>query len=227
LFQLFPGWKEGNFVREYHSGLVSFRTLLVFGLAAVSLAAQAPQSPRVGIVFSWEQKPDTASLERMQRETEALLRDAGINMVWVAAGKGKRVPQQLSSERFDGVMFVRFKGACRPDLLADPASAREHFAQPVRLAAARVVQGKVTPWTEVECDQVKRSVDSIPLKQRSAALGGVLARVVAHELYHVLLRTTSHGAQGLSRAVLNWDDLIRKPVSFDPADSARIELTFH
>ncbi len=163
----------------------------------------------------------------MQQETETLLRDAGINVVWVAAGKDKRVPLKVESERFEGVMFVRFKGACRPDLFTDPAAAREHFAQPVRLAAARVAQGKVTPWTEVECDQVKRSVESIPLKQRPAALGGALARVVAHELYHVLLRTTSHGSQGLSRAILNWDDLVRKPVSFDPADSARIELTFH
>lgn len=199
----------------------------MFGLAAALLPAQTQQSPRVGIVFSWEQKPNSASLQRMQQETGALLRDAGVNVVWMAAGKDKRDPRKVPSEPFDALMFVRFKGACRPDLFTDPAATREHFAEPVRLAAARVVQGNVTPWTEVECDQVKRSVESVPLKQRPAALGGALARVVAHELYHVLLRTTSHGSQGLSRATLNWDDLVRKPVSFDPADSARIELTFH
>jgi hypothetical protein len=61
---------------------------------------------------------------------------------------------------------------------------------------------------EVECNAAQKGLDRrVPRSKREAALGRILGKVVAHELFHRLVNTVHHGAEGIARAILDWRDL--------------------
>ena len=191
--------------------------ILVTVLAGGALARGQHSTPaRIGIYVEFEQKPSPVALQVMQTETEALLLQAGLQPAWRFFKR-----PTVESEKFDSVVMVRFKGSCRPAV--DTASTEwEPFAEQVRLAATKTRSGQVLPITEVECDNVGRAIQKLPLKQRGPALGSALGRVVAHELYHILLNTTGHAAKGIARPVVNWDDLVACKATFTPRDLERL-----
>jgi len=79
------------------------------------------------------------------------------------------------------------------------------------------VDGKVLPFSDVECDRVRASIRSANGRQLSdLVLGRALARVLAHELYHVLARTPTHARAGLAKRSLSGIEL----------SSDRLELKF-
>jgi hypothetical protein len=79
----------------------------------------------------------------------------------------------------------------------------------------------------VECDEVRKALNYLGpeanKKQRQTVLGLVMGRVVAHELYHILARTTAHAAEGLARAISSFEDLVTPGVlTFSESDSRAI-----
>jgi hypothetical protein len=66
-----------------------------------------------------------------------------------------------------------------------------------------VNHGEVMPYAEIQCDQIRTGLAGVRLgpsqKDRQRALGLALGRVVAHELYHVLAKTTAHAEHGLAK----------------------------
>jgi hypothetical protein len=49
-----------------------------------------------------------------------------------------------------------------------------------------------------------------------------MARVVAHELYHVLMRTTEHARSGVARSCFSTSDLLTERFEFEGATLARL-----
>ena len=49
-----------------------------------------------------------------------------------------------------------------------------------------------------------------------------MARVVAHELYHVLMRTTEHARAGVARSCFSSSDLLAERFEFEAATLARL-----
>jgi hypothetical protein len=79
------------------------------------------------------------------------------------------------------------------------------------------------PFGEVKCDELRKALSYLPRttgsKQQQRALGLAMARVVAHEIYHILARTTSHAASGLAKASHNLKDLVSGTLSFGEGES--------
>ena len=103
--------------------------------------------------------------------------------------------------------------------------------EPVTLGDAKVENGKVLPFSEVRCDEVKKALSYLTpaasQEQRQVALGIAMARVVAHELYHILARTTSHAMKGLAKASEPLPDLISaRKMTFDRHDSEAMRKGF-
>jgi hypothetical protein len=100
------------------------------------------------------------------------------------------------------------------------------------LGSTQVAQGRVLPFSEVECDQIRKALAYMHpgsnQLERQNALGLALGRVVAHELYHVLTRTTSHATAGLAKASQSLRDLVAlREIGFQDADSQAIRNSFH
>ena len=52
--------------------------------------------------------------------------------------------------------------------------------------------------------------------QRELSFGRALARVLAHELYHILLDTEQHAKSGVTKSHLTPHDLIGESLDFEP-----------
>jgi hypothetical protein len=53
-------------------------------------------------------------------------------------------------------------------------------------------------------------------------VGRALARVIGHELYHILARTCQHPNAGLAKAAFSLDDLTAPGMNFDATSLGRI-----
>lgn len=180
--------------------------LSVFALLGSAFAQQQV----VGIFYEFEEEPTPAAYEAMIKETRALFDPAGIQVVWRKRGTA------TGAEAFSKVLFLKFKGACKAALA--PTVDTDEFRETVRLGASRVAGKTVLPVAEVNCGEIQRFVQTAPAKQRGIALGWAMARVTAHELYHVLLQTLDHGRHGLSKAVVSASELAGQSFSFDHKD---------
>jgi hypothetical protein len=84
-----------------------------------------------------------------------------------------------------------------------------------------VVDGEIRPFIDIQCDRVQASLNSVLWRQdqnSSVALGRALARVLAHELYHVLAGTAAHSRTGIAKPALSGTDLASQRLEFTPSD---------
>jgi hypothetical protein len=140
----------------------------------------------------------------MQREVESALAPSGVVLNW----KGSN---SLNSEVFERLARVRLRGSCRLDAPIS-SSLRIDRRNIEALGQTQVVDGKVLPIADVQCDLIRKLIDRdlriIPASEQDELLGRALGRVMAHELYHVLLRTRAHGHSGLARPAQNSAELL-------------------
>ena len=73
------------------------------------------------------------------------------------------------------------------------------------------MNGELLPFGEVECDRVRQSLQRTlgrgnPAKHDTRR-GIALARVMAHELYHMKAHASTHTKDGVTKAALSSEDL--------------------
>jgi hypothetical protein len=139
----------------------------------------------------------------MKKEVAELLKPSGLALDFRLAADNR------GDQSFAGLVFLKFKGKCRVDAWTHPPTGA---ARAPALAFTRVSNGRILPFGEVKCDAVKQALsylrpDTTAVEMQNA-LGLAMGRVVAHELYHVLARTTQHAARGLAQAAESLQDLV-------------------
>jgi hypothetical protein len=153
----------------------------------------------------------------MEKEVESLVARSGIRTNWVMSTDPPRV--------FDQIAVVTLHGVCRPNAPLPVALVLEK-SDTQALGQTQVVDGQVLPFADVRCDPVRkliaRQLASQPKAAREDLLGRALGRVLAHELYHILLKTTTHGRNGLARQAQTSSDLMAERDNFAPADERRL-----
>ena len=151
-------------------------------------------------------------LSAMRREVEAIVIPAGIHLTWNSSP---------DAGVYSRIAVMRLQGRCRPEAAIQHD---RHDAEP--LGQTQVVDGKVLPFADVRCDSVRKVIDrdlrAAPSADRDELLGRALGRVMAHELYHILLRIRSHGRSGLARPVLTSSDLLAVHDTFAPSDEHKL-----
>jgi len=182
------------------------------------LASAAQQQSHVAVFMDFESLPGPAAVAAMEQEVNNLLKPSGISLDW-------RLTRDNHGDRtFASLVVLRFTGSCKADRIPSGGSDFGSFGETHRLASTTVSGGRVLPFSEVECDQVRGALSFLRqgavLQERQLALGRALGRVVAHELYHIFARTTSHSAHGLAQASQSLEDLISvEGPKFDKQDS--------
>lgn len=194
--------------------------LLLASLWGTAGAQTPPASPNLTgpltIVLRSDAAVSTEVLNAMESEVESLVEPSSIRLTWTSATAG---------DVYDRVAVVRLRGACRADapLLAPTQTEKQGY---VPLGQTQVVDGKVLPFAAVRCDAIRKLIarDLVlqPSYEREDLFGRALGRVLAHELYHILLRTTRHGSQGLARPALSSIDLVADRDNFAPADEQKL-----
>lgn len=175
--------------------------------ASLTVIAPAHKHPAIGVYIDFDAVPSQRSIDEMKREAGKIMDSAGYFLDWRA------LKQNQGNEAFSNVVVVKFHGKCRLEYPL-PGVADEE----VTLASTLVDRGHVLPFSDVQCDQVRKGIVYATSHDRQKAFGLALGRVVAHELYHFLADKTKHAAAGLAAASHDWLDLISGSAAFRETD---------
>ena len=145
-------------------------------------------------------------LEGAQRQAAAILGEPGIEVVWVDCTRTGLPSEPLCLKPLGAIDLVL---RILPQAMADQAP----FHDEVFGFAAISTDQRPSFLASVFYHRVQALSDALGYS-RAAMLGDVMA----HEIGHLLLRTSAHSAFGIMRARLTRDDLLR-PLGFTPTQS--------
>jgi hypothetical protein len=159
-----------------------------------------------------EANQPAAPIDHMKRELASLMRSAGYHLEW---GGESHSPF---------LAVVELTGTCALSAGYPPRDAPAVSAG--ALASTNVTDGRVLPFAMVNCAALTRSLSNTLVRdaaaQRDFYYGRALARVIAHELYHILMRTTDHSRNGVSRSCFTTADLVAERFDFEGAVLAQM-----
>ncbi len=173
----------------------------------------ALHAPLTVVVDSEKPIPSTA-LQELQAELDKLLSQGQRHVEWKL-----RSQMQPGAEAAD-LVVVRFRGSCRMEtapILLDERGP---------LAFTHTADGEVLPFSEVLCDQVKVAARSAmhggQLRDGDKLMGRAMARVLAHEIWHITGNTHNHGKHGVASRGLTGAQLIADRLDFDRSDAGAL-----
>jgi len=187
------------------------------------------QTASVNVYIKSNEQSSSPVLSGMRRELVSLLRRVGVQVdFWIPE-------HRLSS--VDGLLVVvDFRGKCEaPE--AQVETLRRNNVAP--LAASAVADGRVLPFSWVDCAAVNSflsdSMVSMSGPQRVSVYGRALARLLAHEIYHVVTQHVDHQVSGVAKARFTARDLtsdgfdflgstLASPLSHDHPSSRGLDL---
>lgn len=181
-------------------------------LTLTSLAAHAANP--VTVLLDFRNPTSSQAVDALKAELTRLMKPAGMEF-------GYHLGSELGpSESPTDIIVIRFKGACRRDELPPLLDERGPYAY------THVTNGQILPFAEVACDRVHSSVRSVTGKLIATVsdevLGRALARVVAHELYHIIAKTQHHSDEGVAREGLTSRDLVAQQIDFSEYDIRKL-----
>ena len=187
---------------------------LALGFTAAAAADSNLPRPPVTVVLQFEGPHSARSIDEMKREFERATRGY-VPVSW-------QMRDQMSGDTAGDLVLVTFKGRCVMDPVPPPV-----YDETGPLAWTSTVDGAPLPFGQVSCDQVRSLVQKAmwggDFAHGDLLFGRALGRVLAHELYHMLARTISHGSTGVTRPALTGAQLISPSLTVDDESLERME----
>jgi hypothetical protein len=190
------------------------------GVAACLMFAALPlfgavKTTNLTIVFDFNGPHSSQSVEAMKRETQGILKDAGVHLDWKSR-------DEAVNSTFADLVVVRFKGACE----LPPPPLYDELGEIGPLASTFETDGQVQPFSEVSCDRVGAFVRSglhgRDFQKADQLIGRALGRVVAHELVHMLTGAKDHSHEGVFKPGLTVEQLVAGELPLSPGDIERL-----
>ena len=189
------------------SALVCLLTVSTCVMRSESAGAGAGD---VVVYFRTDSASSPAVFSEMKQELGALMQPGGFRIEWRDLGNGNRDADASQ------VAVVEFRGVC--SALPDGAAAGTVKTLPP-LASTSVVEGHVLPFSSVDCASLNRFLGSSLGKEsdsrRNQMYGRAVARLVAHEIYHIVARTEEHAPAGIAKARFTLSDLLSEHFEFE------------
>ena len=175
---------------------------LVFAALSTAMAQSAVSPDSELVVYLRGAAQPAEPIRYMKAELEAIMHRAGFEVSWRSANQPIDAPF---------VAVVAFSGSCAPG----PAAP---FREETSLATTSVTDGRVLPFSKIDCFALTRAVGPVG----NGLYGQAMARVLAHELYHVLVQTTHHSRTGIAKQCFSNTDLLAE--RFDFEEDIRVQL---
>ncbi|MDQ1473772.1 MAG: hypothetical protein QOJ99_5252 [Bryobacterales bacterium] len=189
---------------------------LMISVFAVPAAAEIRLNPsNLTVVLDFRGERSVLATTEMRREVDRLIEDSGVRLDWRLRSEAPFVANDL--------VVITFRGSCQF------GSSPPLYDEPGPLAFTWMADGEVQPFGEVDCERVVRSVRramwGADFGRANSLVGRALGRVVAHELVHMVTRSTHHSGEGLERPALSGRQLIAASLSLDAFDLERLRLS--
>lgn len=111
------------------------------------------------------------------------------------------------------VIMMRLVGQCD----AVPAPSR-YTHKPDTLGRTFITDGVILPFVELDCRQISGAIRqrllTVSKEERPMLLGRAMARVLAHEIYHVLAATMEHTHHGIAAETMSAAQLTEERHDF-------------
>jgi hypothetical protein len=185
-----------------------------FLLCCASLIAA--ESTAIAVFMDFETEPSAEALSQMKNEIAEIMKPSGIRFDW------RMMRDRRAGDSFRDLVVVSFKGSCQAD---HPVLYNElgPVVEKQPLAFTRISDGQVLPFSDVECDTIRRFIGPVVAsaspQNRNGILGRALGRVVAHEMYHMFARTTAHAQEGVARSFHTRKELTAREFHFTEHES--------
>ena len=184
---------------------------LLFVISSAARADSAvPASDALEVYIKGQEASTPDVLAAMNRELNGLLDAAGYRVIW----RGAADPP--SSAGVENLVIVELRGVCMAQF-ADIAS--KPLSSTIPLASSSVVDGKVLPFSWVDCSALNRFLAPVasakPKVEQDDLYGRSMARLLAHELYHVLAQTDDLAPAGIAKARFSIEDLLADHFEFE------------
>lgn len=155
---------------------------------------------------------DAAAVTYMKSELANLMQSADFSLEWLDASAGiPNVDSQL--------VVLELEGTCAPPTGMPTASSGP-------LASTAVSDGRILPFSTVHCNVVNQmlapAIAGEPARRSEWLYGRALARIAAHEVYHVLTEAAGHSRQGIAKAAFSAWDLLTNRFDFEGATLAKL-----
>lgn len=174
----------------------------------------ASEAGPLTLVVDYESPPAAASMAAMQKELDRLLQASPLRIDW------KLRDDLRAGESVNDLAVVRFRGSCRMETMPIV------FDERGPLAFTHTADGEILPFTEVFCDNVRTAARSAmwagEVARGDELLGRAMARVVAHEVFHMLTKSHDHSEDGVFKKRLSGAQLIAERFDFAAADLKRL-----
>jgi hypothetical protein len=175
------------------------RLLVGVFFSSCCLAWSAPSEPpkHITVVVRYEQRPSAVSSEALSRELTSIMSRANVQV---------EVRQRADQRAKPAYVFsFQMTGYCGMDGPADNST--DHKS----LGSTFTSNGQLLPFGQIDCDRIRSSIASAvgarDPQQHQFLYGSAVARVMAHELYHMLAGSANHTAAGLTQGALTGKDL--------------------
>ena len=187
--------------------------LLLLGAASSCTTETELGRISIGLYVDFQHAPPAAVRQVAREELAAIMTPAGAVVDWRA------LTDDRLDQRWNAVATVRFRGFCdTSDLRVRPS--RWVFGQ------AHLVGREIIPYIDVQCDAVRGflapTLNSLDPRRRTLTFGRALARVLAHELYHILAKTSDHGSGGVAKSTYTMPELTASEFWFQGQESQRL-----
>jgi hypothetical protein len=187
----------------------------LLGAAGVTASPNTPVSS-VTILFGFDGRYSEKSLREMKHELDSIMHGSGVRIDW------RERSGVAPSDTFQNLVVVKFRGTC----IMEPVPYLLDERGP--LAFTYSTDGTMLPFSEIACDKVRSSIQTAmwggDYKRSDTLFGRALARVLAHELYHMLSGTPQHADTGVARRALSGADLISDELRLNSRELKSMQL---
>jgi hypothetical protein len=184
------------------------------GLIVALLVGSSANAQGTGGVFApvtlytdFQQGIPQAVANALRNEVDSAMLDTGLEFDWHELS-------DFRSERVSAAVVVaHFGGRC------DVVGMVMKGNQPGSLGWTEISDGKILPFTHVDCERVRTFLQTTLLgfrtEERERAFGRALGRVLVHELFHVFWSTQKHGTGGVAKEKYAVSDLLAEHFQFN------------
>jgi cytochrome c553 len=158
------------------------------------------------IYTDFQRTPSPAVELALHNELVRLVAPIGLNLEW------KSLAEPRDGEASPALVVITFIGRC------DSVGFEPHKINPGALAWTHISDGVILPFVDVDCELSREFLQSRLLhfdaRLRDALFGRAIARLVAHELYHVFAETRHHGKEGVAEPACTVSELLSDTFRF-------------
>ena len=182
---------------------------LLFAILPCSGKDHQLTAPMV-LYTGFQAAPSAPVMLSVQNELDEIMSPVGIRFEW------RSLSAPHNGDLVVKLAVIHFKGHC------DVSGLTLSSQTPGVLGLTHVTEGVILSFSDIDCDHILSFIQPELLSERAddrdRMFGRAIARVLAHELYHIMANTAKHGSSGIAKSRFLASELVASDFHFDKRD---------